>query len=422
MANKNQGKKGIIYQIIASAAFVGAVIFIGSLFPLGTDIKAGEGNFIYPEIKEIQDKQITSFVELTKYFTELANKKGGEYAFKVLLIAPIPPNTDMHLLGHTVGDVLYKQKGLEGIKVCTQDFRNACSHSIVVGLLLEKGESQEVLSQITDACKQAPGGPGAYTMCFHGLGHGVLAYAGYDMPAAIKICEKTGTLEYGDREAIECIGGTVMETISGGFHNPELWAEQSKKYLPESDPLYPCNSDFMPENARQQCYIYITPNLFNVASGNIHPSNTPENFEKAFKFCGRIPENETWNRNACYGGFGKEFVVLGKDRDVRNIDKMSDEELVKVINWCGLADNKDGIRSCLNNAGGSIYWGGENDRHAVIRFCGLIQDGSMQDGCYMDIIGSVGFYITDQEYRREFCSELPAKHAENCRQNLIFQP
>lgn len=410
---KTTRKTLLLTRIAAAIILAGAFIAAGFLLFSGNEAEAG-----YPELREIQEKQIASFTALSKYFTRLAEKKGAEYAFRVLAVAPLPPNTDLHLLGHGIGDALYKQKGLEGIKICTQDFRNACSHSIVVGLLIEKGEGQDVFSQINAACKQAPGGKGAYTMCFHGLGHGVLAYTGYDLPKAIQLCDKTGTDEYQDREAIECIGGTIMEIISGGFHNQELWAVQSKKYLPEHNPLYPCSAGFMPEKARAQCYTYLTPRLFTAAGGTID-APAPENFKKAFMICGRIPASQPGNRAACYGGFGKEFVALGKNRDIRNIDRMTAAEMSLVIEWCNLANTTEGIRSCLTSAESSLYWGGENDRRAVIGFCGLIENQFMKDGCFADIIDFVRFYMDDRQYRSEFCGEIPAQYGEACREHLL---
>ena len=144
------------------------------------------------EVSDLSGKNL-SFEELQKYFKDLADKKGARYAFAVLKVAPLGPNIDLHLLGHTVGDVLYKQEGASGITACNNDFRNACSHSIVVGLFYDKGE--KALGPISEACRKAPGGSGAYTMCFHGLGHGILSYTGYDMAKAAEICKKTGTKE-----------------------------------------------------------------------------------------------------------------------------------------------------------------------------------------------------------------------------------
>ena len=368
-----------------------------------------------PEIEYLQASALQSFGELSKYFSDLAKKKGGAYAYEILKAAPVPPGTDMHLLGHIVGDVLYGQEGLDGIKVCTHDFRNACSHTIVVGLLLEQGES--AFPQIVETCYQAPGGSGAYTMCFHGLGHGVLAYTAYDLEKAVELCEKTGTPEYGYEEASQCISGTIMEILSG-VHDQEAWARQYKKYLKEDDPLYPCSAQFIPEHARYLCYVYLTPHLFEAAGASL-ANPTPYDYKKAFPFCNEIPISDMNNRDACYGGFGKEFVVLAQDRDIRNVDAMTDEQMGNVYKWCLLADNKDGVISCIEHATNSLYWGGENNRGTAIRFCRLLRSADHQEACFINLIGAVQTYIRDPDYKKEFCEELPDSYRGKCQQHLL---
>lgn len=369
---------------------------------------------VYPEIESLQSKQL-SFRNLESYFQNLAQEKGAAYAYEVLKIAPIPPNIDMHLLGHVVGDILYKQEGVNGIKICTNDFRNACSHSIVIGLFNDKGEG--ALPAIAQACRKAPGGSGAYTMCFHGLGHGILAYLGYDMEKAIEMCKKTGTVEYRNREYIECVGGAVMEIIGGGFHDHELWAKQRVQYLKNDDPLYTCFASFMPKEARVQCLVYLTPHLFEAAGGDLaHP--TPNDFEKAFTFCGKIPNDDFSDREACFGGFGKEFVVLAQERDIRKIESMTYRQLSRVYEWCLLAQNKEGVGACLSYALGSLYWGGENDYHVSLRFCEVMNDDEIKSSCYENLIGLANTYRTDSVYQKEFCSEIPNAQKAQCRARL----
>lgn len=368
---------------------------------------------VYPELQELEGKNL-SFDELKKYFTALADSKGAKYAYEVLKIAPIPPNTDMHLLGHFVGDVLYKQQGLNGIKVCTEDFRNACSHSIVVGLLLDKGDS--ALTEISAACKQAPGGSGAYTMCYHGLGHGVLAYANYDLPEAIELCQKTSTQKYGKEESIQCVGGTIMEIISGGGHDKQLWNKQRHLYLESGNPLKPCFSEYLPIEARQMCLTYLTPYLWEAAGANLD-NPTDADFQTSFKFCDQI--TEPMDRNACFGGFGKEFVVLAQKRDIRKIESMSNDQFLKVVNLCKLADDIKGISACLSQALSSIFWGGENDVSASIRFCNVISDAENQKDCFQNLIGQVSNYIKDSSYRESFCNKLPVEFKGECKKKLI---
>lgn len=368
----------------------------------------------YPEIADLKSRNL-NFEGLKTYFTDLAEKKGAVYAYDVLKVAPIGPNIDMHLLGHVVGDVLYKQQGVSGIKVCTQDFRNACSHTIVVGLLTDKGEA--ALDEIRDACEKAPGGKGAYTMCFHGLGHGVLAYTGYDLPKAIQLCEKTGTASHNNREYIECVGGSIMEIISGGFHAPELWAVQSKKYLSSDDPLSPCNSDFMPDVAKPICYTYLTPHLFIAAGADIgHPDS--KYYPKAFGFCNAISLNDIPSRSACFGGFGKEFTTLAKDRDIRDIGSMNEDQLKKVYGWCQLAGDSQGTRDCISQALQSLFWGGENNPDASVKFCSIMDDSSLQSSCFEELVGAASYYLVDPNAKRNFCQKFPPNYIKSCQSKL----
>jgi len=352
-----------------------------------------------------------SFDELKIYFTNLAKQKGAKHAFEVLKKAEVSVDTDMHLLGHVVGDELYQQEGLNGIKLCTEDFRNACSHSIVVGFFTDQGEA--ALPQISQACQQAPGGSGAYTMCFHGLGHGILAFVNYDLEKAIQICQGTP----GQPEISQCISGTIMEIISGGGHDKTLWGKQRQKYLFAENPFYVCSADFMPEMGKQLCFNYLTPYLWEAVGADINKP-TEADFAKSFALCQTIPSIDQQYINGCFGGFGKEFTTLAQNKDIRKIDQMSDEQFATVDRWCELAKDIEGIKACLEQALSSIFWGGENDPAASIRFCKVINNPGNQKNCFLNLIGQVSFYIKDDKYKQAFCEDLPAEFNDECKKRL----
>jgi len=348
---------------------------------------------------------VETFKELSDKFAELADKKGGAYAYEVLRHAPLPPQTDLHLLGHVVGEELYKQEGVGGIRLCTPDFRNACSHSIVIGALAEFGES--ALPLIRDACKEAPGGSGAYTMCFHGLGHGVFAGYGYELPETIEFCKLTGTKEYHQREYIECFGGAIMELAGGGGHDPQLWEEARKKYITE--PLAPCLSGVVPRELKEICLTYLTPDIWKAAGielGNFEPAKLKE----AFGYCDDIATSETDLRRACYEGFGKEFVPLAGARDIRDISAYSNEDFNRAIAWCTEAGNEQGSAWCIASGLDSIFWGGENDPSASFRYCELVTDlgnPAYRTACYSRLAGAIGFFVHAPYERSRLCSQLP---------------
>ncbi len=391
------------WKLIGIAAFL-CIIFavLVSLVPIRAT------THLYLEAETIAAGS-QDFKELSERFVDLANRKGAIYALEVLRIVELPPNTDLHLLGHVVGDELYKQKGVAGIADCTQEFRNACSHTIVIGALNEFG-GEKALTLIRDACERAPGGLGAYTMCYHGLGHGVFAYYGYDLPKTVDFCRKTGTERYHDEEFTQCVGGAVMELMGGGGHDRDRWLAAREKYLDPQHPLWPCSSNVVPSEAKSYCYMYLTPRLLQLAGADLgHPD--PMTFPKAFSFCDVLPRTEQRLRDACYGGFGKEFVPLAGARDIRNVDNFSNEAYDNVIIWCALSPAPDGRNACIQDALSSIFWGGENDPEASFRFCALVDNAAGQSACYAELASDVGRYLPE---RTDLCMRLPASHRGSC--------
>lgn len=353
-----------------------------------------------------------SFSELSLRFEKLTREKGGAYAFEVLKRAQLPSSTDTHLLGHVIGDVFYTQKGVDGIAECTQDFRNACSHTIVVGALNEFGPADATQQKIREACKRAPGGSGAYTMCYHGLGHGVFAYYGYDLSKTIVFCERAGTSQHQNEEVAQCVSGAVMELLSGGAHDHEQWLIARKKYLLPEKPLTLCMSRLVPDVAKTLCLSYLTPRLLELAGADIGNPD-PSTFEKAFSFCKPIREKR-W-RDACYGGFGKEFIPLAASRDIRSIDQMSDEAYTKAAGWCMRASVADARSACVRHALQSVFWGGENDPTASLRFCRLVGT-SVASACYGELASAATTYLS-KAGREDLCTQFPQEYRDVCDTN-----
>jgi hypothetical protein len=322
-------------------------------------------------------------------------------------------NIDMHLLGHVVADELYKQEGLNGMSACTADLQNACSHSIVVGALLEHGEN--TLPEIGKACRNAPGTSGAYIQCYHGLGHGILAYTGYAMEPAVELCKKVGSAG----EDIACVGGVSMEMVSG-INDVAQWNAQKPKYVRDDDPLTPCSLDFLDDKFRPICYTFFTPRFFEATGGNLFEP-TPETVKAAFSVCERIPQKDFYAREGCFGGFGKDFAVIAhKQGDIRSVDEtFLDEELRQLYEWCSLAPSESGVKTCIVYAVDSLYWDGENDREGAIRFCNQIPNATHQEICFERFVGSVATYIRDKGYRKAVCSEVVPRYAQRCREYLL---
>lgn len=399
---------GTMQVMVRSNVVYGALGVIGIALSAVLVLGLSRVEGAYPEAETIT-QGVSDFQDLSRRFEDLASDKGGVYAYDVLMRANLPPNADIHLLGHTIGDILYTQKGVDGVALCTQDFRNACSHSIVIGALNEFGEP--ALDMIREACHKAPGGSGAYTMCFHGLGHGVFAYFNYEIPATIDFCRKTGTEAYFNREYVECVGGMIMELMGGGGHNKDVWDESRKKYL-TTDPLAPCSTAVIPQEVKGICYMYLTPHLFERAGADLAmPSE--ESIAKSFLFCDAIPREEKDGRRSCFGGIGKEFPLLAVNRDTRAINSASDQALLTMHSLCGLAPHQEALSICRDSIVDSLFWGGENNPDSAIRFCALGATSGEVEQCFGYLFEVAAFYVPP-ERQGDICSRVPEKFQATC--------
>lgn len=368
-------------------------------------------------VKNEHLEQITTlpneFRVLNDYFLDISKELGGKYGFMLLREAELPPNTDIHLLGHTVGDILYTQEGIDGMKYCTHEFRNACSHSIVIGGLLENGLG--IFDHIHEACSQAPGGSGAYTMCFHGFGHGVLAYTDYNLPEAVDLCKMAGTKQHQDQEYHQCVGGVMME-LHSGVHDQDVWAKNGKKYINFQNPVEMCERDYIETGAKRMCYSYLSPYIFDAAGwqqGNL----TDDVVRKSFSMCGEVPE--TKYQRICSASLGKEFIVLAEARDIRNIDNISEQAINKTIQWCSLAPSEPEVSACLQETTNSLYWGGENHYDSSIRFCSAIETSSLQNNCFRQLFDNAKYYRKEPAYWEEICAAVPAQQQTVCSDVLL---
>jgi len=411
-------KKIKLTQIAYFASFsilvFSVIIFLCSIYGIPTNYLAAR----YPEINYLES-HIMNFEQLKDYFKELSIRKGGKYSYEVLHIAPVPYGVDMHLLAHVVGDELYKQKGIKGMKDCTDDFRNACSHSLVINLFYEKGE--ESVKDIVEACKLAPG-TGAYGMCYHGLGHGVFAYTGYEFSKTTELCKSIANWNLNGPEFKECIGGAVMEQISGGDHDKVTWGKKRLENLSKEEPLNLCLNNLSDDpEVKKICLIYITPFLWE-AEGRRAFAVSGEVLVNSFQHCNGIPFDNPQYRSSCFGGFGKEFLVMARGKDVRHIDKMTEGEMLKIYHWCLLAPALDGHKSCIEHAQGSMYWSGANDKSLPERFCRLAPSEELRNHCFEGLINAIKTGGKKSiKYLHEFCLEVPASLQQRCRIELSLK-
>ncbi|MEK9160543.1 MAG: hypothetical protein AAB440_00705 [Patescibacteria group bacterium] len=382
-------------------------------------IRFGEPLF-YPEVTELSSSSWSADA-YAGYLTDLAKRKGAVYAFAVLYKASFPFGIDTHVLGHRIGYVLYDERGSEAIRYCTETYRDdACVHAVVIQEYVTQGRA--ALTTLAAACESIPRGTSGYADCFHGIGHGILAYLEYDYETTIVECKAVGEAATGadpmtDHQAQfvwkQCVDGATMELMQG-LHDQEAWSKAIPTYMPEDDLRMPCNASYVPAEVRGSCYIYVRPRMLR-AAGIAADEYTfdQKKYTKALAYCEMIPEE--LDRKTCYGGFGMQFVYSVNGNDNRTFGELSLPALTTVHELCALA-SFEGRSACIATAAETIL-GRSRDVETVSTFCGLTEDAVLQDRCYTAAIGLIKQYVPNATVY-PFCAIVPHTYWLLCQEAL----
>ena len=119
--------------------------------------------------------------------------------------------------------------------------------------------------------------------CTHGLGHGLMITTGYNLPLALKVCDRLGS----NRDNRSCNGGVFMENLSTTFG-------VLSRYLRKDDPVYPC--DAVASSDKFECYELITSHVVRANGGD---------WKKTAETCASV--SRPWE-STCFWSFGRDVA------------------------------------------------------------------------------------------------------------------
>lgn len=230
------------------------------------------------------------------------------------------PENEQHLAAHVFGEALYAKGGEALFSVCDGEFGFGCFHGFTGAALAERGEG--ILPALDASCVEEYGLQG--TGCFHGLGHGLVSYFGYEHDAlerALSLCE---TLSW-KKPMSGCSDGVFME-----YNFRTMEEDPAKRYRAYSfeERLEPCASL---TRYPLSCY-------FGLSAWWITALPESESLPKELGMHCRSVAKDT-NRQACFRGIGygiAPHVAFDPKQGAEFCDDAaSDEERL----WCreGLA-------------------------------------------------------------------------------------
>ena len=213
---------------------------------------------------------------------------------------------DCHQEAHIIGRVSYELYGgevfSEGTSLCHSGFY----HGAMEAFLKEKG-TVNLAKNMTALCNTFATGFGKFE-CYHGVGHGVLAYEDYDLPKALLLCK-----DMPDTSAkSSCFGGAFMENImvangqGASLEHTTVWVN--------NDPLFPCTYFEGDETIEGTCYAMQTSRML-MLYGN--------NFDRVRQECLKVRDQM---RGVCFRSIGRDAagVVLRDPTQIIHICKRND--------------------------------------------------------------------------------------------------
>ena len=182
-------------------------------------------------------------------FANIAYREGPEAALELVerkSAKPGPIESDCHRIVHAIGAGSLEHfdgdpgKALAaGSVFCASGYY----HGILERSLL--GKPREAIGPITQSIcsdESIVRSDFIHFQCVHGLGHGLMIYTGYELPASLEYCDGLDT----EWRRESCRGGVFMENSQSSYGTRSRW-------LKDDDLLYPC--DWVAAKDKYQCYL-----------------------------------------------------------------------------------------------------------------------------------------------------------------------
>ena len=290
---------------------------------------------------------------------------------------------DCHREAHTAGRIGYELLGAAVFRDGTSDCHSGYYHGAMEVFLKEKGTG-DLSKNIKKLCNVFKTNFGIFE-CLHGVGHGVAAYEGYNIPLALKTCGKLKTVF----EKRSCYGGVFMENIVASQGNGAK--QDHVTHWVNMNPQFPCSGIDTDRDIQEECYKMQTTRMFDL----LH-----RDFSLVSRECTKAPYSY---RATCFQSLG---------RDAAGHTLRDPEKIIAICNKVpfGYFD------ICISGAFNVIvdFWG-EGLGNQAENMCRQLSSDSSKKYCY-GLLGSrlKNVFGANNEKIRFGCNESLKQYRSVC--------
>jgi hypothetical protein len=162
-----------------------------------------------------------------------------------------------HPIVHAIGRELFQRAGTIHVafQSCNQTCHSGCYHGVVERFLWGGTSATGAPPHVTGAMLQEKAARACQSdaaahlrfQCLHGLGHAILHFSGYQLSAALELCNELPDV-WSQRS---CYGGVFMENVTA--------ATPEKRFVSATDYHHPCSA--VTQVYRSDCYLMQTSRM-----------------------------------------------------------------------------------------------------------------------------------------------------------------
>jgi hypothetical protein len=284
-----------------------------------------------------------------------------------------------HDPAHRTGRFAYELVGDKAFQTCSAECHSGCYHGATEAFFRDRGTAN-LADNLRVICSSELN-PFLSHQCIHGVGHGLMAWANYELIDALRACDLL------PERRDSCWTGVFMENIVGSLAARE---GHFTKYLSD-DPHHPCTT--VEDTYRSSCYFLQTSRMLQLFGAD---------FRKVAAACLEAPAR--YQRH-CFESMG---------RDVGGIHRRDSRAAIAA---CANAPRGSARTGCLLGAVGDLFWDSHGQDDAI-RFCRLLADPAEKDACYTSILVRAPDILGEPAAVKAFCAKAEPAYRKRCPQSL----
>ncbi|HEY3197275.1 MAG TPA: hypothetical protein VGJ57_04620 [Nitrospirales bacterium] len=285
---------------------------------------------------------------------------------------------DCHVPAHKAGRFAYSIFSMKTFRAIPGECHAGGFHGAVEAYFKERGAAH-LANDVKVICGSELNAFNTH-QCMHGIGHGLMAAANYELPQALETCNQLKDWQS------SCWTGAFMENIVGGLGAHAGHVGHATKYL-NDDPHYPCT--IVDTQYKSSCYFLQASRMVQLFGPN---------FGRISATCAQAPAEQ---REICFDSMGREVGGLYRGRPA------------EAIQACGHAEEGEFRIDCLTGAVQDTFWDSSGQGDAR-EFCKLLNAKAEKDACYKMIFGRAPQILSSQREMQSFCDKVEAEYRRSC--------